>query len=140
MSHSPYAFTQGVTQLTGAATIKVNAATGAITITDVGVTAITGTANQITASASTGSVTLSLPQSIASTSQVTFGGVNATGGAVTATNVTTIGTFSMATSGGFTIYQSGTKLMFAYNGTNIASLSSTGTFIMAANVTAFGTP
>ena len=37
-----------------------------------GVTSITGTANQITASVSTGAVTLSLPQSIATTSSVQF--------------------------------------------------------------------
>lgn len=72
MSHSPYAFTQGVTSLTGAATIKVNAASGAITLTDVGVTAVNGSTGSvlavssiaggsgITASASTGSVTVSL--------------------------------------------------------------------------------
>jgi len=39
----------------------------------VGVTTITGTANQVIASASVGPVTLSLPQSIATTSNVTFG-------------------------------------------------------------------
>jgi hypothetical protein len=37
-----------------------------------GVTSITGTANEITASASTGAVTLSTPQAIATTSSVTF--------------------------------------------------------------------
>jgi len=67
----------GVTQLTGAATIKVSAATGPVTITDVGVFSVTGTANQVTASASTGAVTLSLPQSIATTSSVTFGTLTA---------------------------------------------------------------
>jgi hypothetical protein len=62
----------GVTQLTGAATIKVSGATGSITLTDVGVLSVAGTTNQVTASASTGAVTLSLPQSIATTSAVTF--------------------------------------------------------------------
>ena len=41
----------------------------------VGVSSITGTANQVIASSSTGAVTLSLPQSIATTSAVTFGSV-----------------------------------------------------------------
>ncbi len=41
----------------------------------VGVTTITGTANQVIASAAVGPVTLSLPQSIATTSDVTFGSV-----------------------------------------------------------------
>ncbi|UOF76952.1 hypothetical protein [Bacteriophage sp.] len=43
-----------------------------------GVTSITGTANQITASASTGAVTLSLPQNIATGSSPTFNGMNLT--------------------------------------------------------------
>ena len=48
---------------------------GSVTVTNAGVTGITGTSNQVVASASTGSVTLSLPQSIATTSNVQFGGV-----------------------------------------------------------------
>ena len=44
-----------------------------------GVSSITGTANQVTASAPTGAVTLSLPQSIATTSSVTFANVVANG-------------------------------------------------------------
>jgi hypothetical protein len=43
-----------------------------ITVTNGGVTGITGTINQITASASTGSVTLSLPQNIATGSNLQF--------------------------------------------------------------------
>ena len=42
-------------------------------LSTVGVSTITGTANQVIASSSTGAVTLSLPQSIATTSNVTFG-------------------------------------------------------------------
>jgi Chaperone of endosialidase len=45
----------------------------AITINNAGVTSITGTSNQITASASTGGVTLSTPQSINTTASVQFG-------------------------------------------------------------------
>lgn len=40
----------------------------------------------------------------------------------------------------FTIVQSGTKLYFTYNGTNIASLDSSGNFVTLANVTAYGSP
>lgn len=47
----------------------------AINITNTGVTSITGTANQVTASSSTGGVTLSLPQSIATSSTPSFAGV-----------------------------------------------------------------
>jgi hypothetical protein len=53
--------------------ISVSGATGAVTITNTGVTSLTGTANQVTVSASTGSVTLSTPQSIATGSSVQFG-------------------------------------------------------------------
>jgi hypothetical protein len=59
-----------------------------LTITNTGVTGITGTANQITASASTGSVTLSLPQSIAATSSPTFAGLSVGTGSVTAGSIT----------------------------------------------------
>lgn len=55
-----------------------------LTITNVGVTSIAGTADQISATASTGSVTLSLPQSIATTSSPTFAGL--TVGSVTLTD------------------------------------------------------
>jgi hypothetical protein len=47
----------GVTQLTGAATIKVSAATGPITLTDVGVFSVTG-GTGITTNVTTGSVTV----------------------------------------------------------------------------------
>lgn len=53
--------------------------------TSAGVTTLTGTANQITASASTGAVTLSLPQSIATSSSPTFAQVTTTGAIRTAT-------------------------------------------------------
>ncbi len=44
-------------------------------LSTIGVTTITGTANQVIASSATGPVILSLPQSIATTSDVTFGSV-----------------------------------------------------------------
>lgn len=40
----------------------------------------------------------------------------------------------------FTVEQIGTKLYFKYNGTNIASLDSSGNFVTLANVTAYDTP
>ena len=48
-----------------------------LTISNEGVTSLTGTANQVVVSGSTGAVTLSLPQSIATTSSPTFAGVTA---------------------------------------------------------------
>jgi hypothetical protein len=59
-----------------------------LTITNTGVQALTGTANQVTVSASTGSVTLSLPQSIASTSSPTFAALSVGTGSLTAGSVT----------------------------------------------------
>ena len=46
----------------------------------------------------------------------------------------------LLSSGGFSITQSGTKLLFKYNGVDIASMDSSGNFITSANITAFGTP
>ena len=71
----------------GAGTIRFNSQTtvfestvdgtnwATIETSAIGVTSITGTANQVIASSSTGAVTLSLPQSIATTSDVTFDSV-----------------------------------------------------------------
>ncbi len=59
-----------------------------LTITNIGVTSLAGTTDQITASASTGSVTLSLPQSIASTSSPTFAGLSVGSGSVTSASIT----------------------------------------------------
>lgn len=67
--------------------VSVNETTDTLTISNSGVTSITGTADQVTASASTGGVTLSLPQSIATTSSPQFAAVTLTG-ALTATAVT----------------------------------------------------
>jgi len=47
---------------------------------------------------------------------------------------------SIANAGGWNITPNGNKLYFNYNGTNVASLDSTGNFIALANVTAYGTP
>jgi hypothetical protein len=43
-------------------------------------------------------------------------------------------------SGGWSVTPTGTKLYFNYNGTNVASLDSSGNFIALNNVTAYGTP
>ena len=42
--------------------------------------------------------------------------------------------------GGWSVTPSGTKIYFNYNGTNVASLDSTGNLIVKAAVTSFGTP
>jgi len=69
-----------VNSVTGSgAGISVSPTTGAVIVSNTGVTSITGTANQIIASASTGAVTLSTPQDIATTSNVNFGSVTTSG-------------------------------------------------------------
>jgi hypothetical protein len=80
-------FGNAVTGSTGI-TASYASTSNILTITNVGVTSLTGTADQITASASTGSVTLSLPQSIASTSSPTFAGLSVGTGSLTAGSVT----------------------------------------------------
>jgi hypothetical protein len=78
-----------LTQGTG---ITITNGSGSITIANAGVTNITGTANQITASASSGSITLSTPQGIGTASSVQFGSLgvgtaaSGTTGEIRATN------------------------------------------------------
>jgi hypothetical protein len=82
----------------------------------------------------------------------TFTG-NLTGNAATATSATTAGSATTATSAtsatnatnaanlvaaNFSVVQSGTNLLFQYNGTTIAVLDSTGNFTAKNNVTAYG--
>ena len=55
--------------------------------------------------------------------------------ATNATNATNI-----TNSGGWSVTPSGTKLYFNYNGTNVASLDSSGNLVVTGNVTAYGTP
>jgi len=47
---------------------------------------------------------------------------------------------SIANAGGWNITPNGSKLYFNYNGTNVASLDSSGNLITLANVTAYGSP
>ena len=75
--------------LTAGTGISISGTYPNFTITNVGVTGLTGTANQITVSASTGSVTLSLPATI---------NVNISGNAATVTNgVYTTGSYANPT-------------------------------------------
>lgn len=47
---------------------------------------------------------------------------------------------AITNSGGWSVTPSGTTLYFNYNGTNVASLDSSGNFTTLANITAYGTP
>ena len=72
---------------TGITTV-VNAGSDTLTITNVGVTGLTGTTSQVIVSASTGAVTLSLPQNIADTASPTFAALSVGSGSVTAGSIT----------------------------------------------------
>jgi hypothetical protein len=78
--------TNVVNSLAASTGISVSGATGSVTVTNTGVTALTGTANEIDVSASTGSVTLSLPATI---------NADISGNAATVTNgVVTTGSYA----------------------------------------------
>lgn len=80
---------------------------------------ITGTANQVTVTNGAGSIGLSLPSTI---------------------NVNTTGSAGSLVASDFSIVQSGTKLLFKYGATTIASMDSTGVITSATNIVANGTP
>jgi hypothetical protein len=61
-------------------------------------------------------------------------GISITGNAATASTSTQLGTTN------WTVSQSGTKLIFAYNGTTVFSVASNGAIVSANDVTGFGTP
>ena len=89
--------TLAVTSLSAGNGINVSGSTGSVTVSNIGVTSITGTANQITVASSLGSsngaITLSLPQSIASTSSPSFADITLTTGSnSTLANVGSSGT------------------------------------------------
>ena len=83
-----------VSSITAGTAMNVSATTGSVTINNLGVTSLTGTANQVTASASTGSVTLSLPQSIATSSTPQFAGLTIAGTGAVSIGSTTAGTMN----------------------------------------------
>jgi hypothetical protein len=95
---------------------------GSVTLTNAGVTSITGTANQVNASASTGSITLSLPQSIGTSSNVTFANISGTWTGATI-GVSKGGTGSTSYTTGSVPYYDGSVLnqdnsKFFYDGSN----------------------
>lgn len=100
---------------TGGQSIQVKYATGT------GVTIPNGTTTSIYGDGTNFYSTLS------GTLPVSITGSSASAGAIT-------------NSGGWSVTPSGTKLYFNYNGTNVASLDSSGNLITLANITAYGTP
>jgi hypothetical protein len=70
----------------------------------------------------------------------TAAGLSIGGSAATATTATTATTASALATTGFSIVESGGKLVFKYGATTIASMSSTGVITALSDVTAGGTP
>jgi hypothetical protein len=85
--------TLAVTSLNAGNGINVSGSTGAVTVSNIGVTSITGTANRITVTSSLGSsngaITLNLPQDITTTSTPTFANITIDGG--TSSTLVTVG-------------------------------------------------
>lgn len=65
-------------------------------------------------------------------------GISITGNAATATSATTATNATNLSAANFSIVQSGTNLLFRYNGVTIAILDSSGNFTAKQNVTAYG--
>ncbi len=98
---------------------------GSLTLTNVGVTSLTGTSNQISVDSSTGNITLTTPQSLATSSSVQFAGLTLSG--------------STTGSGYVQTYSSGTTSSAAtFNVTNSNS-TATPTNIIGLNVQLAGT-
>lgn len=93
--------------------------------------------NNITASGNLAGSTITTNGTI--TSQSTISGAN-----FTATNDITasgeVNTPTVDLGGGFKVTQSGGKLIFTYNGSNVFSVTSGGDMTSSGNVTAFGSP
>jgi hypothetical protein len=133
------------TTLTQGTGITITNGAGSITIANAGVTSITGTANQITASASTGAVTLSLPSAITApgsltvTTNLTVSGLTAnafvysgTAGLLTATAAPTNGQLLIGSTGAAPVAAALTQ------GTGITITNAAGSITVAnAGVTSF---
>jgi len=99
-----FASTALVNSAVAGTAISVSGATGAVTITNTGVTSAIGTADQVVVSGATGAVTFSLPQSIATVSTPQFARLGL-GAAADGTRLLTVadGTTAPGTSIGATI-------------------------------------
>lgn len=138
-----YNSTTGVLNVTGGVT-SVNTQTGAVTLVTDNIgegstnkyytdararAAVSFSAGSGAYNSSTG--VFSIPTN---TNQLTNGA-----GFITGSGNTTGSSGSIAVSGGWSVTPSGTKIYFAYNGVNKASLDSSGNLICVGNITAYGT-
>jgi hypothetical protein len=97
--------------LTQGSGITITNGNGSISIANGGVTALTGTTNQVNVSASTGVITLSTPQNIATSSSPTFASMSLTNTsnqlALGTTNTTTLSATAPSTSRTYTLPDAG---------------------------------
>ena len=130
-------------QTGSAGNFVVNGTLTASGLTDAGNMSVGGTLSVTGAQTNSSSLQAT---TITSTTQFSGPGTGLTGTAasLTAGSATTSATATSSTkitnSGGWSVTPTGTKLYFNYNGTNVASLDSSGNLITLANVTAYGTP
>ena len=143
---------------TGGYAITIGAPTGAAVTIPSGVTATvftngsdfysaqTGSAGSFTVNGTltatgvtdTGALTATTINGTTITALTQFSGPG-TGLTGTASSLTVGNATQITNSGGWNVTPSGTKLYFNYNGTNVASLDSSGNLITIANITAYGT-
>lgn len=107
-------------------------ANSTFTITNTGVTSVSGTASQITVSANTGAVTFSLPQDIATTSSPTFSFVEVDSNATLISPVygvefNTSPLIGIAAHDGASISGADPSLIFVVDGTTVLRLDGNGT-------------
>jgi len=94
-----------------------------------------------TTSTGSGAVVLATSPTLVTPALGTPSALVATNASGTAVNLSAGSLTTGATAGtAFTVTQSGTKLNFAYGGTTVFSIDSTGNIIAKLNVTAYGTP
>jgi hypothetical protein len=100
---------------------------GTLGVANGGTGAATFTSGSLLKGAGTGAIAVATAANIVS--QI---GTTAVTNATNATKITN--------AAGWNVAPSGTKLVFSYNGTDVASLDSTGNFVALLDITAYGTP
>ena len=135
---------------TGAVTVKVTGLTG-VSVPAAAKVALVSNGTDIVNATSYLTSTGIVPVSSGGTGATTLTGLvygNGTSAFTAATAAQVVSTLSttpvqnanaIANTGGWAVTPTGTKLYFSYNGTNVASLDSSGNLITLANITAYGT-
>jgi len=138
----------GVSVPNGAKVLLVSNGTDVVNATNYMATLTLGTPLAVaqggtggTTSTGSGAVVLATSPTLVTPALGTPTALVATNASGTAVNLSAGSMTTGATAGtAFTVTQSGTKLNFAYGGTTVFSIDSTGNIIAKLNVTAYGTP